>query len=797
MANCADNSYVIYYTNLDEGTIQIQKSALILDELDIALIGKTRLEYGEIFNENLLHVLEHFACPEQPGNPGHPDLTKAFANLLEHPTVGQIWYNKTQNRPFVYTTLGTWRALGSINEVGGNSGVIAHGQFLPLPISQDGYNFSLAECAWTVSPFNIPSEIDFIHCFSDPIAKVTMQYRFEGQLGLNDGFVNYQIIGIRNNTNLGTIDCQSEQAPTSTPISTVTPTPTPTLTLTITPTITPTVTVTATSTITPTPTMSGTPGASVTPTPTNTPDPTLTPTLTPTVTVTATPTITPSLTASPTPTVSVTPSQPTNDGGIFAMALRPTDLSYGSEAYYNRKLETDNTFSAGFNNLVNYNPAYYVIEPYQPKVGNMFNDWYLATADNNLFAFGVNLATGLYNFRSLISTPQTFTPSVSCVDSAYVYVGLLDTTNAPTTINSRLSAYTFDGNVFTNGGTDITLAGQTVQSIHTLENNKFLVITTSDTGPTTYVLRVVNNTGGNLSVDPNMTTLSVGTNNITAFDSEFIAIATTDNDLLAYRFDDGVGFSSVDTLAYAGVSEFQLGTMQFDKTTGKLFLAYTPAGDLNSTIFQCITLSGGILSVEQQTTIATKFATSALHSIDVYDNRVLALETTNPLNTVMHSLRYNSVTGFTLNDDIAVSPLNRPVSEVAFVIPDLPAITPTPTPTTTVTPTVTPTTGLSPTPTVTVSPTVSITPSITPTISVTPTPDPTITPTGTVTVTPTPSVTADVTPTPTPTPTPTITASVTPSLTAEATPTVTPTPSVTAEVTPTITPTVTPTPSPV
>lgn len=61
MANCSDNSYVIYYTNLDQGTIQIQKSALITDELDIALIGKTRLEYGEIFNENLLHVLEHLS----------------------------------------------------------------------------------------------------------------------------------------------------------------------------------------------------------------------------------------------------------------------------------------------------------------------------------------------------------------------------------------------------------------------------------------------------------------------------------------------------------------------------------------------------------------------------------------------------------------------------------------------------------------------------------------------------------------------------------------------------------------
>lgn len=317
MANCADNSYVIYYTDLDKGTIQIQKSALILGELDIALIGKTRLEYGEIFNENLLHVLEHFACPEQSGNPGVPNYSKALGTLLENPTEGQIWYNKTQSRPHVWD--GTiWQPLATLNDVAGNSGVIAHGQTLPMPISSDGYTFTLDECTWVVSPYNIPSEIDFMHCFTDPLAVVTMQFRFEGDTGLNNGFANYQILGIRDNVNLGEIDCQSVAAPTATPVNSPTPTPTVTASITITPTITPTMTVTATATLTPTPTATVTPTISVTPSVTGTsgatptPTPTQTDTPTPTPTAEVTPTITETLTPTPTPTVTDTePATPT------------------------------------------------------------------------------------------------------------------------------------------------------------------------------------------------------------------------------------------------------------------------------------------------------------------------------------------------------------------------------------------------------------------------------------------------------------------------------------------------------
>lgn len=263
MANCSDNSYIIYYTNLDKGTIQIRRSVLVVDELDIALIGKSRLEYGEIFNENILHLLENFACPESSDTPGTPDTTVAFGQLLENPAVGQVWYNKTQKKPFVYTDANGWMPIGSIQDVSGNSGVLGPDiRVLPLPMSKDGeYTFKPEECVWNVSPYYLPDEVDFVDCFTyvdGPNVKVTMDYRLSGNSDIISGYVNFQILGIRDNVNLGTVDCQSIVAPTPTPAVSNTPvpsvTPTPTESAVITPSPTVTMTPSLTPTITPTPT---------------------------------------------------------------------------------------------------------------------------------------------------------------------------------------------------------------------------------------------------------------------------------------------------------------------------------------------------------------------------------------------------------------------------------------------------------------------------------------------------------------------------------------------------------------
>lgn len=203
MANCSDNTYILKHTDSNKENIIVAKSALITDEFDIALIGKTRLEYGEIFNENVLHLLENFACPEDAGDPGNPDTAVAFGLLLENPTEGQLWYNSTNERPYFYD--GTnWVPLTRYDDVAGNYGVIADGGTLPQPTNNSGYVFPFEECSWVVSPFHYSGEIDFMECFTDDQGNVTMKYRITGSGTLTSGLANYQIIGIKDNTSIGT-----------------------------------------------------------------------------------------------------------------------------------------------------------------------------------------------------------------------------------------------------------------------------------------------------------------------------------------------------------------------------------------------------------------------------------------------------------------------------------------------------------------------------------------------------------------------------------------------------------------
>ncbi len=125
MANCNENSYNIRYTDLSKGVLQIQKRELDRERLDIALIGKVRLEYGEVFDENVLHLLEHFAAPSLPDE-DRPDVSKTYKKsltipaLLSNPTEGQLWYNKTKEKPFVYSIDDQWIQLGNIDSAARN-----------------------------------------------------------------------------------------------------------------------------------------------------------------------------------------------------------------------------------------------------------------------------------------------------------------------------------------------------------------------------------------------------------------------------------------------------------------------------------------------------------------------------------------------------------------------------------------------------------------------------------------------------------------------------------------------------
>lgn len=257
--NCYDNTYVIYYTDSRKGTLSIPRKSLITDQLDIALVGKNRLEYGEIFDENMLHLLENFAAPALSTNINMPDTTKTYGAILSKPIMGQTWYNSTNKRIYLYN--GTlWRPLGTNNDVAGNSGMLSHGAAIPRPISGvTGYQFTYAECSWNVSPFSFSGEISYMECSTDANGVVNMRYRLKGDSTLRTGTVNYQIIGIKDNINQGSV---TPIPPSGSQGTTPTPTPTPTLTpsRSVTPSITPSRTRTPPVTPTHTPTPSSTPG---------------------------------------------------------------------------------------------------------------------------------------------------------------------------------------------------------------------------------------------------------------------------------------------------------------------------------------------------------------------------------------------------------------------------------------------------------------------------------------------------------------------------------------------------------
>jgi hypothetical protein len=279
-------TYNIKFTDINKTPIVVDQGDLDVTSVDVALFGRIKLEYGELLNENLLHLLENFACPEDPANPGNPDLSVALEDTLSHPTSGKLWYNSTQEVPFVWDEDdAAWTAIGSSADFAATSGKILHGQQLPLPISPSGYQFSYRECLMIVSPSGVQQSdlgnngFSYMVCSVDNNGLVNHQYAVTGPNTLIPAVANYMIIGMRNsntvadpnphNHNYGTLSPPPAPAivvnvpsptPTSTPIAAASPTPTPTRAATVTPTLTVTPTVTASPTATRAPSV--TPSAS-------------------------------------------------------------------------------------------------------------------------------------------------------------------------------------------------------------------------------------------------------------------------------------------------------------------------------------------------------------------------------------------------------------------------------------------------------------------------------------------------------------------------------------------------------
>lgn len=319
-------TYYVKYTDKSKTPVEIDEQD-IDNTKDITLFGRRRLEYGEDMNANLLHILENFACNEDSGNVGNPDVTKSSTlsetskKLLSTPVIGQLWFNKTQKRMFLWD--GTvWMAISMDGDIAVNWGEICDGEQIPAPHDDDGYIYDYSECVWIVSPRYRSGAFDSMLCYADSNAFVTMQYITSGSP--TSGIATYMIVGIRGNTNLGSSIAITAPVPTQTPTPTVSPTPsvglttTPAPTPTRTPTRTMSPTPSPTSGATPTPTPTGspdpTPAASVSVTPSETPAPGVSPTATPTPTpaVSYSPTTTPTPTPPVTPTVTPSPTYVTN-----------------------------------------------------------------------------------------------------------------------------------------------------------------------------------------------------------------------------------------------------------------------------------------------------------------------------------------------------------------------------------------------------------------------------------------------------------------------------------------------------
>lgn len=172
----------------------------------LTLFGRKRLAYGKELNQNLLRLLESFSCPElASSDPAVPDLDAAAdPTIFANPIPGQMWFNSTPTKELLNVWNGTiWVPQARFGDIAANWGVIASGGQIPLPVSPSGRTYDYSECSWIVSPYGYPNTIDYMQCFTDESANVTMEYSLEGSASIVAGLANYIIVAIPDNVNVG------------------------------------------------------------------------------------------------------------------------------------------------------------------------------------------------------------------------------------------------------------------------------------------------------------------------------------------------------------------------------------------------------------------------------------------------------------------------------------------------------------------------------------------------------------------------------------------------------------------
>lgn len=88
-----------YYVNKTDGTaIYVLDGTKDTTSTSLTLIGRLATNYGEVQNENVLHLLENFALGTSPA----------------YPITGQLWYDTTTQNLKAYDPDGDWVTVGSM-----------------------------------------------------------------------------------------------------------------------------------------------------------------------------------------------------------------------------------------------------------------------------------------------------------------------------------------------------------------------------------------------------------------------------------------------------------------------------------------------------------------------------------------------------------------------------------------------------------------------------------------------------------------------------------------------------------
>lgn len=167
--------YEIKFTDDDKAALKVPRRIFISDLVDITLVGKRTLEYGQIFNENMLHLLEHFACKSRLDDLDVPDPDSKLAEVLNNPVNGQLWFNVTTKCVHVWNGT-SWQSINTHSGVSGNSGFIYDGEYLPIPLDINGAQHVIDECAINVSPIFMDEQIESFICEVSPLGLVTCKY---------------------------------------------------------------------------------------------------------------------------------------------------------------------------------------------------------------------------------------------------------------------------------------------------------------------------------------------------------------------------------------------------------------------------------------------------------------------------------------------------------------------------------------------------------------------------------------------------------------------------------------------